>query len=319
MKKMFILCFCLMTAFQAFAQINLKDSTAQVVAYWSKGDKYCYNYASQTIDIKGTDTTEVSYSESKFELEVIDSTANSYLVNYTKLSEAVSIPDENSFVAGLIKKLANVGNSISITFRTDEYGTFQEIVNFDEYKKGLMSQLEVLIKELEKELEKELKDKATRDAFSTLIAPFMSDAFVYKSIEPVTSLFSFHGKKLKLNESYTDNIQIASPFEQGKTLDGELQRYVAEFNPETTWTTFHSITRYNKEQLKMTVFNYMNSIAPEGQKITSVSEVPDMSMDGYTSITVHLDTGWPGYASLLQETAHPDKTRQKKWYIEIAL
>ncbi|MBR4882714.1 MAG: hypothetical protein IKU18_02425, partial [Bacteroidales bacterium] len=185
MKKMFILCLCLMTAFQAFAQINLKDSTAQVVAYWSKGERYCYNYAAQTIDIKGTDTTEVSYSESKFELEVIDSTANGYLVNYTKLSEAVSIPDENSPVAGLMKNLANIGNSISITFRTDEYGTFQEIVNFDEYKKGLMSQLEILIKVMEKEL----KDKATREALSTLIATFMSDTYVYKSIEPITSLY----------------------------------------------------------------------------------------------------------------------------------
>ncbi len=119
-------------------------------------------------------------------------------------------------------------------------------------------------------------------------------------------------------EKYTNAIQIASPFESGKNLDGELTRYVAEYNPETSWTTFHSITSYNKEQLKMAVFNYLNSIAPQGQKI-AISEIPQISMDGYTSITVHLDTGWPGYASLLQETAHPDKTRLKRWYIEIEL
>ena len=147
----------------------------------------------------------------------------------------------------------------------------------------------------------------------------MSDAYVYKSIEPITSLFSFHGYKFKLNERYTDNIQVASPFEQGKTLDGELQRYVAEFNPETTWTTFHSVTRYDKEQLKMTTLHYINSLLPENQKITSTSEVPEMSMDSYTSFTIHLGTGWPGYASFLQETGEPTKTKLKKWVIEIEL
>ncbi|MBE6226310.1 MAG: hypothetical protein E7121_04410 [Bacteroidales bacterium] len=315
MKNLFILCFCLMNAFQVSAQLNLKDSTAQIVAYWNKGEKYCYNYAAQTIEIKGTDTTELSYSESKFELEVIDSSANGYLINYTKLSEAVSISDEKSPIASLLKRVANIGNSISITFKTNEYGSLQEIVNFDEYKNSLMSQLETLIKEMEKEL----KDKTTRKALNTAIAPFMSDAYVYKSIEPITSLFSFHGYKFKLNERYTDNIQVASPFEQGKTLDGELQRYVAEFNPETTWTTFHSVTRYDKEQLKMTTLHYINSLLPENQKITSTSEVPEMSMDSYTSFTIHLGTGWPGYASFLQETGEPTKTKLKKWVIEIEL
>lgn len=315
MKNLFILCFCLMNAFQVSAQLNLKDSTAQIVAYWNKGEKYCYNYAAQTIEIKGTDTTELSYSESKFELEVIDSSANGYLINYTKLSEAVSISDEKSPIASLLKRVANIGNSISITFKTNEYGSLQEIVNFDEYKNSLMSQLETLIKEMEKEL----KDKTTREALNTAIAPFMSDAYVYKSIEPITSLFSFHGYKFKLNERYTDNIQVASPFEQGKTLDGELQRYVAEFNPETTWTTFHSVTRYDKEQLKMTTLHYINSLLPENQKITSTSEVPEMSMDSYTSFTIHLGTGWPGYASFLQETGEPTKTKLKKWVIEIEL
>lgn len=319
MKKIFILCTCLMSAFQTFAQINLKDSTALVIAYWCKGEKYNYNYASQTLDIKGSDTTLISYSESKFELEVIDSTSNGYLINYTKLSEAISIPDENSPLAGLMKKLANAGNSISITLKTDESGKFQEIVNFDEYKKQLISQLEILAREVENDLKKAGMKKSEIEAvLLNVLTPFMSDTFIYKTIEHVTSMLSFHGKKMKLAEKYTNAIQIASPFESGKNLDGELTRYVAEYNPETSWTTFHSITSYNKEQLKMAVFNYLNSIAPKGQKI-AISEIPQISMDGYTSITVHLDTGWPGYAALLQETAHPDKTRLKRWYIEIEL
>ena len=42
MKRLLFLCLCLASAMQAFAQINMKDSTAQVVAYWNKGDKYTF-------------------------------------------------------------------------------------------------------------------------------------------------------------------------------------------------------------------------------------------------------------------------------------
>ena len=43
MKKLVTLLVMALFASQAMAQINMKDSTVQVVAYWEKGDKYTYD------------------------------------------------------------------------------------------------------------------------------------------------------------------------------------------------------------------------------------------------------------------------------------
>ena len=48
---------CIVTTLPA--QINLNDSTAQVVAYWSKGDSYDYLYDYYKYNIQGKDTIDV--------------------------------------------------------------------------------------------------------------------------------------------------------------------------------------------------------------------------------------------------------------------
>ena len=50
MKKLVSLLVMALFASQAMAQINMKDSTVQVVAYWKKGEKY--NYSLKTYDYK---------------------------------------------------------------------------------------------------------------------------------------------------------------------------------------------------------------------------------------------------------------------------
>ena len=45
---------CIVTTLSA--QINLNDSTVQVVAYWSKGDSYDYLYDYYKYNIQGKDT-----------------------------------------------------------------------------------------------------------------------------------------------------------------------------------------------------------------------------------------------------------------------
>lgn len=57
MNKLFTI---IVTAFAttAFGQINMEDSTAQVISYWNIGDKQSYSMSLQKIKLKGADTTE---------------------------------------------------------------------------------------------------------------------------------------------------------------------------------------------------------------------------------------------------------------------
>ena len=67
---------CIVTTLSA--QINLNDSTVQVVAYWSKGDSYDYLYDYYKYNIQGKDTISWERTISKINITVIDSTENSY-------------------------------------------------------------------------------------------------------------------------------------------------------------------------------------------------------------------------------------------------
>ena len=319
MKRLLFLCLCLASAMQAFAQINMKDSTAQVVAYWNKGDKYTYDYVSQRAQIKGTDTTINGYTESRFELEVIDSTANGYLISYTKLSEGVSAEDENSPFAGLIKQFQELTKSLSIILKTDEVGAIVEIVNFEEYKSQAVSQITAFTDLLRKDAEWKKLGPEADAALNNIIAMFTSDQYMLKLIEPITTMFTYHGCELKINNSYTSTAQIDSPYVAGMKIDTETNTYIAECNPETSWTTINNTTVYNQDQLKAQMFDQVNALMPQDSKMKSIAEMPDVSIEGFSSVTIHLNTGWPGYATLLQETRSDDSVKIQRWAINIVL
>ena len=318
MKRVLFLCLCLVSAMQAFAQINMKDSTAQVVAYWNKGDKYTYDYVSQRAQIKGSDTTITGYTESRFELEVTDSTANGYLISYTKLSESAGI-DENSPMAGLMKQFQELTKSLPIILKTDETGAIQEIVNFEEYKNQAVSQITMFTDVLRKDKEWKKLGPEADAALNSIVAMFTSDQYILKLIEPITTMFTYHGCELKMNNSYTSTAQIDSPYIAGMKIDAENNTYIAECNPETSWTTINNTTVYNKEQLKVQMFDQVNALMPQDAKMKSVADMPDVSIEGSSSVTVHLNTGWPGYATLLQETRSADSVKIQRWAINIVL
>ena len=64
-------------ATSVFGQINMEDSTAQVISYWSIGEKQSYSMSLQKIKLEGTDTTENVLMTYDVDISVIDSTAQS--------------------------------------------------------------------------------------------------------------------------------------------------------------------------------------------------------------------------------------------------
>lgn len=69
---------CIVTTLPA--QINLNDSTVQVVAYWSKGDSYDYLYDYYKYNIQGKDTIswERTISKINTRLSTLPKTAIRY-------------------------------------------------------------------------------------------------------------------------------------------------------------------------------------------------------------------------------------------------
>ena len=329
MKKLFTLLIMVLFASQAMAQLNFKDSTVQVVAYWEKGDKYNFSLKTYDYKITGNDTTWTSRTNSIFSIEVIDSTATGYLLKYTSLDEMGTSP----LKAGedFSKKMEKLASNIPLILKTDEWGTFEGIANFGEYKKNLNQVIDLSLEELQKMLDAKNKenkiDKKTRkelkDQTSAMVTKlktlFTNENYVFKSIEPLIAILMFHGSEFEIRKEYTSESQTASPFEEGKYLKSQNTYGVYSYNPENSVTTFYIDRVYDEKQLSEATLAVLNKILPENQKLTELPDNQKLEMSLLTVVDVHTNTGWPTYGYNVQLTTSEGVKKIKKWEIEIIL
>ena len=72
----------LLTGLITFGQINMADSTAQVITYWEKGEKQNYSVTTEKIRITGSDTTSREMMTYDVEITVLNSSDKSYMIEW---------------------------------------------------------------------------------------------------------------------------------------------------------------------------------------------------------------------------------------------
>jgi len=82
MKNKILTTVCLLSGLTTFGQINMKDSTAQVITYWEKGDKQNYLVTAEKIKIKGTDTASREKTTYNVQITVLSKSEKSYTIEW---------------------------------------------------------------------------------------------------------------------------------------------------------------------------------------------------------------------------------------------
>jgi hypothetical protein len=77
MKNRILTTFFLLSGLTTFGQINMADSTAQVITYWEKGEKQNYSVTTENIKIKGSDTTSKEMTTYNVEITVLNTSEKS--------------------------------------------------------------------------------------------------------------------------------------------------------------------------------------------------------------------------------------------------
>ena len=144
MNRLLVIGIVFLLSVNMYGQINEKDSTVQVVAYWSKLDQQSYNVSYEKIKIKSSDTISKELMKYEVDVKIIDATENSYTTEWFYKNFTIDTDNE------LVKKLTSLSDDMSVIIKTDELGSFVEIVNWKDVKEYLTK--------VTKELEKELKD-----------------------------------------------------------------------------------------------------------------------------------------------------------------
>lgn len=93
-----------------------------------------------------------------------------------------------------------------------------------------------------------------------------------------------------------------------------------EYNPETSWVNIDYIKKYDPEQMHDLAFNMIQrlKIVPEGTKIKK-EDVPEFTIDCYTGLEVHTNSGWPGYVYSKKRTNNGGKIKVEVFTVDIDL
>lgn len=313
MKRLISLFAAILFALQAFAQINLQDSTVQVVGYWDKGDKYNYELKWSQYETNGSDTTWTRRSKDIFTIEIIDSTDTGYLLKCSFI-ESMSL-SENKEIHEIAKKIEKLSQNIPIILQTDIYGTFKGLWNYKEYQAELMNAVDLIKKEMKNGKDDEIVDKT----FASLANVINSESFVYRTIEPITSLLAFHGGKYSMGKEYSEDHKLASPIDPATLIDAKNVFGVYKYDTESSVAIFVDEWIYNEDQITANALALINKLLPDGEKLEGLLDDQKITLSVIKQVNIHTDSGWPTYGFRLQETASQGKTKTEEWEVSIIL
>jgi hypothetical protein len=108
-RTLFTICLIALTG-KLVAQINLIDSTVQVINYWSKGEKQSYSVSSYKYKIKDSDTISTESVIYDIDVKVKGASKNSYTIEW--VYRHVKMEGQNPAVSNLFNLNKDMKNNI---------------------------------------------------------------------------------------------------------------------------------------------------------------------------------------------------------------
>lgn len=303
-KKTLIIGILLIFSIQLFGQISVKDSTVQVIGYWSKLEKQSYDVSFEKLKIKDKDTISRELMKYEVDIKVIDSTENSYISEWHYKNFKIDTKNE------LVKKLTSLSEDITVLIKTDELGAFIEVVNWENVRDYLNK---VAI-----ELKTELKDVPNSDKIiDNIIKTYNSKKSIEaNAIKDALQFYSFYGVKYKLDEEIKGNLTVLNNF-GGKPFDNEVKLSLDEINAEEGNSIIRMKQTVDSKQLTDETYKYLKKIGTFGKNIPKREDFPSLTNETYTASRIHGDTGWIIYSIETKEIKAEETTNIEERIIEI--
>lgn len=304
MKNSILTTFFLLSALTTFGQINMTDSTAQVITYWEKGEKQNYTVKSEKIQINGADTTSREITTYNVEITVLNTSEKSYTVEW--FYKDIKTNSQNPTV----QKLMNITKDMKVVFKTDELGTFVEVVNWKEIKDFIQKATSTLRKDFQEIPEMDKVLKQIEGIYTT------KEAIESVSIKDIQQFHTFHGAKYKLGEVLEGKLQVPNIFGT-EPFDADFTVYLDEINEKENNFIMRATQIVNKEQLTNATFNYLTSLA-KNMKVDPPKreDLKDLGNETLTASRIH-ETGWLIYSIQTTTITSDNITNIEERIIEI--
>jgi len=246
MKKHILTAFFLLIGFFAFGQINMADSTVQVITYWEEGETQYYTITKEQIQLKGIDTISVEKASYDVEITVLKETDDSYTIQWQYKNLYSPNP--------ITQKLLDLTSNTKIIYKTDEMGVFIEVENWEEIKNHMEEKANVLKEELKitPEISKAIYHVA--ESFTTKEA---IESVVLKEIQ---QFHAFHGFEYKLGEILEEQTKVPNIY-GNEPFDCYATTCLYEINEENNSSILRATTEIDAEQLLNATLGYLVKIA----------------------------------------------------------
>jgi len=283
MKKFTLFSLLNLCIMPLFAQINMADSTVQVVSYWDKGEKQNYTITLEKIKLKGEDTTSKELISYDVEVSVTGATKNSYTVQWDYKNFKTN--DKNE----LTQELSKINKNMQVIYKTDEMGGFIEVINWKEIRAYNQKAIAVLRKKFGTAPEIEKMLKQIENSFST------KEAIEAASIKDIQQFHSFHGGKYKLHEEISDKIKVPNVL-TNIPFDADYSLYLDEINETDNNYIIRSSQVVDSTQLMDATFQFLSNLAKSMNiKAPKKEDIKGLSNDIQLASRIH-GTGWVVYS-----------------------
>ena len=294
---------CLLSS-TLFGQISAKDSTVQVIGYWSKLETQSYDVTYNKFKVKRKDTISRELMRYEVDIKIIDSTENSYTMEWFYKNH--SIDSENE----LVRKLTSIANDISVKIKTDEFGAFIEVINWEEVRDYLTKISETLKNEL----------KAVPN-YEEIIANIMNIYATKESIEAnaikdALQFYKFYGVKYHVREELTGKLETSNNY-GGKPFETYVQYSLDEINETDGNSILRANEVINSEQLTDATYNYLKKTGTFGDKFPPRNKFPSLTNETNIASIIHGETGWIIYSIETKEITAEETTNIEERIIEI--
>jgi hypothetical protein len=290
MKQLILIVLTLIMTVKGYGQIDMADSTVQVLGYWDINEKESYKVSQEKYKIKGSDTTSRSYCNYEVDITIVDSTADSYTINW--FYHDYDIASDNA----LSNKISALAEDMTITIMTDELGVFKEVVNWKEVRDNIYKATKII--------KKETKDIPNLDKLIKQIENIYSTKTSIESvaIKEIQQFYTYHGAKYKLNEELNANMKSPNLL-GGEPFDTDVTLWLDDINVEDNNYIIRMIQTINSEQLTHVTFEYITEMA-KTMKVTppNLDDFPALTNETLSASRIH-GTGWLIYSIETKEVS----------------
>lgn len=296
MNQKLLLFFALLFSTGLYSQV---DSTKiSIAAYWSIGDSYDFKISKVDQEWRDEVLTKKDSSQHIANFKVVDSTENSYTVEWTYKNSLFNTVNEGLMEMindpEVLENIAKANEVNKVIYETDEVGEFIQVLNWKELGEATSSYMENVIVGVLKE-----RPDITEQKLRDFLQPFKETFSTQQGIEEFTvdEIQLFH-YLLGYDYDITEPIEFDQEFPNmfgGDPIMGETILTFEEVDFEESFCSVLEKTTINAEDSKRVIYSFLEKIMPDKTEFERVLDNTLLDIKDLNYFQFYYNPGIPHY------------------------